>query len=87
MSTHECPVVTVKLEPCPNSDNLAIARIYGAYGPVWLSCNDPRCLSTRKPFLGPGTEIRVQCWSKFEADDNPTALAMLVKSRPNNYRI
>lgn len=29
MSTHECPVVTVKLEPCPNSDNLAIVRIDG----------------------------------------------------------
>lgn len=61
-----------------------LARIYGVHGPVWLSCNDPRCLSTRKPFLGPSTEIRVQCWSKFEADDNPTALATLVKSRPNN---
>jgi hypothetical protein len=29
MSTHECPVVEVKLEPHPNADTLSIVRVFG----------------------------------------------------------
>ena len=64
-----------------------LARIYGAYGPVWLSCNDPRCPSVLSKFSGSCAKINVKCYSDFKADDDPFALSVLAQQQKNNREI